>query len=890
VCPSAREAECLNDEDVSEFVEGVLSGERQREMEQHLAQCSACAELVQGVAGVAPQVSPGHAPRSADAPLARGDRVGRYEILGWIGAGAMGSVYAAHDPALDRKVALKLLRAHIATPQLEARLLREAKAMARLSYPEIVSVFDAGRHGERLFIAMEFVRGGTLRTWLKAEPRTWQKVLSVFLRAGHGLAQAHAAGIVHRDFKPDNVLVGDDGRVRVTDFGLARAESAVATTDADADPRSQRAGDAAQTSAALTRTGALVGTPAYMAPEQLSGETADASSDIYSFCVALYEGLYSVRPFEGATTQELLAARLTGKPLPPPHASRVPQRVRRVVLAGLRARPEERPASMTELLRALEAAAKAPRRPLAIAVGVGLAASGLLAFSRRTPRSEPSAALASAASRASSSASAGAGDSPCATSRQCAERHGGEPWICRASDGACVSVASEDCAPRFEAGDAVADDTVWLGALFPMRGPKAKVYGAMSLEGVDLARKEIAQATRALEGPTASLHVRRIALAACDDSEDPMRAARHLVDDVGVPAVLGFGSGQEVVDVAGGLLIRRGVLSVASVTPSPLVTRLPQPADLPPMVWRTTFNLDDVARATAQFIHEWLEPRVPHRASTTRVALARDDTSSAVSFGDALYKQLVFNDRPAAENGAAYQEVTFAPELEATAVERLADRLVTMAPTFVVLLAASPQLPVIVGAIEARWQASYARPSYLIPNNSLASLADSMGIAPDRRLRVFAIASDSSSPQNARFVMRYNEAHAEQVTLVLNPAASYDAFYVAAYAVHSLGAAAVTGPDIARAFHRLVPPGEPVEVGPTPVFDALRRLASGQQIDLQGAASGLDFDLATGEVSSDFTLVCLAVDGAGRATGDDLESGVVFRARSGRVTGTLRCR
>src|SRR5262249_49193485 len=150
------------------------------------------------------------------------------------------------------------------------------------------------------------------------------------------------------------------------------------------------------------------------------------------------------------------------------------------------------------------------------------------------------------------------------------------------------------CAPRFEPGDLESDDTVWLGAMFPQKGPTAEAFGNMNVAGAELARKEVAQATRSLTGAASPQHVPRHALAVCDDTQDAARAARHLLDDVGVPAILGFRSGQEIVDLAGTMLIARGVLAVASLTSSPLITRVPQPADQPRLVWRTTYGLDDL--------------------------------------------------------------------------------------------------------------------------------------------------------------------------------------------------------------------------------------------------------------------------------------------------------
>ncbi|HTA20054.1 MAG TPA: serine/threonine-protein kinase, partial [Polyangia bacterium] len=200
--------------------------------------------------------------------LERGATVGRYTILAPVGTGGVGEVFAAYDPELDRKVALKLLRAHgdANDVRAQARLLREAKAMARLSHPNVLAVHDVGAFGARVFVAMEFVDGLSLKDWLAAAARTRAEILSVFTSAARGLAAAHAAGLVHRDFKPGNVMIGLDGSVRVMDFGLARELS-----DKNAGPtaidevRALVAGDLNDT---LTATGELMGTPLYMSPEQ----------------------------------------------------------------------------------------------------------------------------------------------------------------------------------------------------------------------------------------------------------------------------------------------------------------------------------------------------------------------------------------------------------------------------------------------------------------------------------------------------------------------------------------------------------------------------------------------------------------------------------------------
>ncbi len=273
--------------------------------------------------------------------LPRGSAVGRYVVLEFIGSGGMGMVYAAYDPELDRKVALKLLRPDRAGAEGEAalRLQREAQAIARLSDPHVVAVYDAGTFGDQVFVAMEFVEGRTLRQWLADGKRGWPEVLEVFVAAGHGLAAAHAAGLVHRDFKPDNVLLGTDGRVKVADFGLARPAGEVG---GEVLPSSSGSGSGGLLASPLTEWGAVMGTPAYMAPEQRRGAAADARSDQFSFCVALWEALYGQKPFAGQELRE------------PPEGSGVPARLGPVLRRGLSASPEERFPGMKDLLDDLQ--------------------------------------------------------------------------------------------------------------------------------------------------------------------------------------------------------------------------------------------------------------------------------------------------------------------------------------------------------------------------------------------------------------------------------------------------------------------------------------------------------------------------------------------------------
>ncbi|MCR9165363.1 MAG: tetratricopeptide repeat protein [bacterium] len=304
-------------------------------------------------------------------------KFGRFTLLEQVGAGAMGTVYAALDPELDRRIAIKLLKSELdeSQPRARARMRREARALAKLNHPNVASVYEVGQVDERAFIAMEFVDGRALDVWMEDRP-PWREVVSVFCQAGRGLAAAHDAGSVHRDFKPGNVMLGADGRVVVLDFGLA-APYAATETQETADESLDSPIDR------LTATRAVVGTPAYMAPEQHRGEQATTLSDQFAFCVSLFEALHGTRPFKGRTRASVLEAIEEGRIVTEsPTGSRVAPRLNRVLRRGLSARPEDRFSSMHALLAELDLRRASRRRvamvgvlggsvALAIAYGVG---------------------------------------------------------------------------------------------------------------------------------------------------------------------------------------------------------------------------------------------------------------------------------------------------------------------------------------------------------------------------------------------------------------------------------------------------------------------------------------------------------------------------------------
>lgn len=371
--------ECPSEQTLAEFSQGLLVSLHRKELADHARSCERCALLLTRLGARKDTVT-----QEVGAPVPhveadlhpKGTRVGRFIIDGRLGEGGMGIVFLARDPELDRKVALKLLRSSgsgsdAALSGGRARLLREAQAMARLSHPNVVTLYEVGTHQDEVFIAMELVEGSTIKAWLNARPRRREEILAAFLEAGRGLEAAHAAGFVHRDFKPDNVLVSQDGRVRVTDFGLARAVGAPSEVPAAG---SVETASPSLLSSPLTQAGSVVGTVVYMSPEQFAGKTVDARSDLFSFCVALYEALYGERPFGSPGSTQVKEA--------PPGVS-VPTWLRAVLLRGLARDPDQRYPTMGALLSALAADPSARRRrvmgiaslpALALALAVAVAA------------------------------------------------------------------------------------------------------------------------------------------------------------------------------------------------------------------------------------------------------------------------------------------------------------------------------------------------------------------------------------------------------------------------------------------------------------------------------------------------------------------------------------
>ena len=347
---------CPSDDQLLAFAEGLLGAAQRQGVEQHLAGCADCSAVVGATY---------REPRASE-DTAEDTHVGRYQVREEIGRGGMGRVLRALDPSLDREVAIKLILPSALTTVARERFAREAVTLGKLRHPNVLEVFDVGEFGGAPYFVMELVHGHNLDDW--SPGRSPAEVLECLRGAGRGLAAAHAGGVLHRDFKPSNVIVGADQRAKVGDFGLAGFEGARTVPSGDGAPIDSL------TKTELTRTGALMGTLAYMAPELLVGEKASIASDQFAFCVTMHEVLYGSRPFSGTDPFALSASIRRGEIPPAAHNVIIPRRARQALVRGLSPQPSERFPSMRALLHELR-----PGRSTASKLGLGVAAGSGLA-------------------------------------------------------------------------------------------------------------------------------------------------------------------------------------------------------------------------------------------------------------------------------------------------------------------------------------------------------------------------------------------------------------------------------------------------------------------------------------------------------------------------------
>jgi serine/threonine protein kinase len=891
-------------------------------------------------------------------PLLSGDIVERYVIDGFLGAGGMGEVYRAHDTRLERSVALKIVRAADGAGSSSgrssdgsARMLREARAAAALNHPNVVAVYDVGQitepgalHGTT-YIAMELVKGSSLRAYVGDASVPVDERVRWLTDTARALAAAHEAGIVHRDVKPENVMVRSDGIVKVLDFGIAKraptelsAVSPNATTDA-------------------TTAGVVLGTTTYMAPEQLRGEALDGRADQFGWGVVAYELFAGKPPWAREAGAFVVASKILSEDAVSAEAlGDAPPLVAAVILRALRKDRARRFASMEELIEALtgvfakrphvssppppptpptpdatqgterDSAMSLPAPALHDAVDdppsgdesanireTAAAPTALPAPPRSWPRGAAIVATLIVAGAvatviatrgrhgavvpAASSSAIVAPAAPakgCSGHRACVAAHGGEPWICRAADGACVPIASEDCHARFDPEDLTKDDTVWLGAMLPLTGPRAEAFGNTDANVLELARRDFASVGGVL-GPSGAHALRRVGLVVCDANANPRRAAAHLVD-LETPAVLGGAvSLKDTIDVVANVLIPSRTLTLDLVDESPLITRIPQPPDLPRLVWRLTSSAEHGGEALAHLLSDYVEPtlrrsRGPIAADVPmKLAVVRSDAPTPSAILEAFVSKVSMNGRPLVDNANYFRQYTFSRGDEGGAARAVvvAD-IVALAPHAIVYADSEVFEDAFVQAIERAWRAPY-RPMY-VSEGVLANpkLRAYVGASAERRRRFLSVELPANTDENFRFVLHYNEFFEPKLTPGTAPGVIYDAFYVAAYAIAASGAARVTGIAMAAAMDRIGGSETPIGVGPSHVFAAYDALRQGKRLRLNGAGTQLELDHATGEIPTDFAVYCMGVDREGRAA-EPVESGLRFDHRTRRVEGTMHC-
>jgi ABC-type branched-subunit amino acid transport system substrate-binding protein len=593
---------------------------------------------------------------------------------------------------------------------------------------------------------------------------------------------------------------------------------------------------------------------------------------------------------------QLVSAMLSRDPTPADTvAPAVGPKVSQILARTLKKEPKERFASMEEVLRELssesdglaptESAARTgedaalarpirlPRALVAVGLAIAVIAVALGARFIVSPRRTASpAASASAPARA------------CNIPVDCA-REGGPPLsTCRADDGVCVPLISEDCSVLAEPEDLRDPATLWIGAMFPLRGSDGDDFGRSNLNAMDLARRDFAAAFKSLRHDRGA---RPIGIVACDDSADPSRAAAHLARDLRVPAVVGFATGTEAIELANSTFLPAGTLVVSSLNSTPLLARIPQPEGGPRLVFRTTYSTTVSARAIAALVGRF-EPRVSSRRM--KVVLVRRANAAGLGFSHEIVATLAFNGKSAVENGDDYREIVVdgletgagtLPNYDAVVAE-----VARFAP-HVVLVEGYAIFDHVVLPLEKAWRKDRGyRPLYISPGLDLHFLR-SVDAVPGLRARFFPVTATSNTLPNARFVVHYNEVFADKITRSVAPNTSYDTVYVLGYAAYALRGAPATGAALSRSIPRLLGPGRAVDVGPAEIYDALDLLRKNENIDLNGATGRLDFDLTTGDAPVDQAVLCVVTDAAGHTVGT--ESGLVYNATRGEFTGELRC-
>lgn len=446
-----------------------------------------------------------------------------------------------------------------------------------------------------------------------------------------------------------------------------------------------------------------------------------------------------------------------------------------------------------------------------------------------------------------------------------------------------MKLATDGCVVRAEPSDLGDDRTAWIGVRLRADSPLDHETALQDRNTIELARRDFAALPALLPGAHGTAARRPIAVLDCSESRDAARATKHLVDEVRVPAIIGFSSSQEAIDLLTTEVVPHATMAVLPISTSSLVTSIATPARMPRLIWRTTNNTTQIARAMSAMVTDAIEPRLHAEGrATIDVALVRPDNAGGAGLSDAIVSALRFNGGSVADNQTHFAEYIVAPDAAPARVLDVVMRLKTQHPN-VVLFFGSQYVARIFSDAERTWPAGAPRP-YYVSGLPLMQLDET---TVDARLfkRLFGVTTPSNTPANAKFALHYNATFDDRITLGFAPNTTYDAFYVLGYAAYAVDAGPLTGATLADAVRRLVGPGAKIEVGPARIMEGVAELAAGRSIDLDGAGSALDFDLATGEDPTDHVILSVGRGVDGKPIG--VESGLVFDAHTGKLRGAL---
>jgi serine/threonine-protein kinase len=475
----------------------------------------------------------------------------------------------------------------------------------------------------------------------------------------------------------------------------------------------------------------------------------------------------------------------------------------------------------------------------------------------------------------------------CATNSECIQASGGKPAVCRRDDGQCAALETPACRVLAEPGDVENDATLWIGGMFPETEPASD-----SARTVDLARRDFVQISGGLPAARPGGKPRPIAMVLCNDLEDAAGVAHHLVDDVGVPAVIGFTLSKSAVDLTTSVFNPRGVLALSAFNLSPLLATVPPSADGTRMLYRITNSSTLIVDAMARFIEQVLVPRLDAAPGPRRIAMLRKDDVAPLTIADQLVSRLRVHGKGIAEGGADLRQITLPAADPKSGYASALAAVAAFQPEIIIDYLAAPN-PAwdLVGDVEARWPGGTPRPYHIASSVAVAAVpavARLLRERPEARRRFFFIDTRASTPANVKLAMRYNEVYATSLTPERTFGPPYDAFYVIAYAAAALGDKPIVGTTLAHALARLQPPGDAADVGPAGILEVFKLLRNGRNVDLEGTTTTLDFDFDTGDAPAEMVVLCAKKKLAGGAFGPG-ESGLSLDPRSHDIVGTLDC-